>query len=183
MRGGEADLSDDTDDTFSEGELPPLDKPPPRLSCEIIDLTEDVIIEVTEDDIDLSCEGVTHFRAATSVAHAAEAEATEGQAPEAEAAEGQAPEDQASVPESGSSEDEASVSGAVVEEPCHQAPQQTGPTDDDVHAQLGNVPCKPLQDCQCNETYAVPPFVLVLMEDNPDHMVLVQDGYIRMVPY
>ena len=131
---------------------------------------------------DLSCEGVTHFRAATSVTHAAEAKAPEApqdQTPEAEAAEDQAPEDQASVPESGSSEDEASV----VEEPCHQAPQQTGPTDDDVHAQLGNVPCKPLQDCQCNETFAVPPFVLVLMEDNPDHMVLVKDGYVRMVPY
>ena len=92
-------------------------------------------------------------------------------------------EDQASVPESGSSEDEASVSGAVVEEPCHQAPQQTGPTDDVVYAQLGKLPCKPLQDCQCNETFAAPPFVLFLMDENPDYFVLVDDGYIRMVPY
>ena len=94
------------DDIFSEGELPPLDKPPPRLSCEIIDLTDDVVIELTEDDIDLSSEGVTHFRAATSVAHAAEAETAVD----------------LSLPESQSSEDVSVLSGAVVEEPCHQAP-------------------------------------------------------------
>ena len=151
------------DDTFSEGELPALDKPPPRLSCEIIDLTDDVIIQVTEDDIDLSSEGVTHFRAATSVAHAAEAETAV---------------DQVSVPESGSSEDEVSVSGAVVEEP-----QWRGPTDTEVYEELCTVACKPRRECQCDDICEVPPFVSVLLEDNPHDMVLVDDEYIRMVPY
>ena len=144
--------SAEDDDIFSEGELPPLDKPPPRLSCEIINLTGDLVIEVTEDDIALSSEGVTHFRAAATtaaVAHAAEAETAV----------------------------DLSVSGAVV------GPYWRGPTDAEVYEQLCTVACKPRRVCQCDDPDAASPFVLALLEENPDAMLLVDGDYVRMVPY
>ena len=52
-----------------------------------------------------------------------------------------------------------------------------------LYEQLCTVACKPRRVCQCDDPDAASPFVLALLEENPDAMLLVDGDYVRMVPY
>ena len=54
---------------------------------------------------------------------------------------------------------------------------------DSGHAQLHNLPCKPLQHCQCNVTFTIPKYIPDLLKQWPGHFVIEDKEYLYIVPY